>query len=71
MAHSTIAIVDERAMIQILDNLISNAVKYSPFDKNIFIQLKSTPDVVRIEVTDEGPGISESDMKNSSANSPA
>jgi signal transduction histidine kinase len=62
-ARSAMVVVDERAMIQVFDNLISNAVKYSPFDKNIFIRLTSTPEAVRFEVADEGPGISEEDMK--------
>lgn len=49
---------------QVLDNLISNALKFSPFDKNIWV--KAYPyDMERIciEVKDEGPGISEEDKK--------
>jgi signal transduction histidine kinase len=48
---------------QILDNLISNAIKFSPFDKNIWInsQFISDEKMLRITVKDEGPGISEED----------
>ncbi len=62
-ASSTTALADEQTMMQILDNLVSNAVKYSPHGKNIFIRLKSSPEAVRVEVEDEGPGISAEDMK--------
>jgi signal transduction histidine kinase len=80
-------IADEQAIMQVLDNLVSNAVKYSPKGKKIVVRVENshsslaighwsndntsqpmtndqvTNDVLRIEVADEGPGISESDMK--------
>jgi signal transduction histidine kinase len=60
--NSTV-LADEQAMMQVLDNLISNAVKYSPFDKNISIRLRTSNEAVRVEIQDEGPGVSEEDMK--------
>lgn len=54
---------NEQALIQVIDNLISNAVKYSAHGKNIFVRVKVHNEWVRIEVQDEGPGISEEDMK--------
>ena len=56
-------IASEQATMQVLDNLISNAVKYSPHGKNVFIRLKTNNDAVRMEIQDEGPGISPEDMK--------
>ena len=38
-----------------LENLISNAVKYSPPGKNIFVRLKREPSAVRIEVQESRP----------------
>jgi signal transduction histidine kinase len=60
-----LAFADEQALQQVLDNIISNAVKYSPQGKNVFVRVKSgaASQAVRVEVADEGPGISEADMK--------
>lgn len=46
---------------EVLDNLISNAIKYSPHGKNVVVRVKSSSDAVRIEVQDEGPGLTEED----------
>jgi signal transduction histidine kinase len=58
-----IASADEQALMQVLDNLMSNAVKYSPYGKNVFVRVKRNDKAVRVEVRDEGEGISEEDMK--------
>ena len=54
---------DRSALMEALENLISNAVKYSPHGKNIYVRLKLSSKAVRVEVADEGPGISPEDMK--------
>ncbi len=48
---------------QILDNLISNAIKYSPVGKPIYIRLLQTEQTVCCEIQDEGPGLSEKDQQ--------
>ncbi|MES2764847.1 MAG: tetratricopeptide repeat protein [Bacteroidota bacterium] len=55
---------DQRYFLQVIDNLLSNAVKYSPFKKNIFVRLFKNPEngKMRLEIQDEGPGISADDM---------
>lgn len=55
--------VDEQAFNQVLDNLLSNAVKYSLLGKNVFVRVGKSDSAVRIEIQDEGPGLSEEDMK--------
>ena len=56
--------VDKNMIHQVLDNLISNAIKYSPLGKNICIHLSHHCQQVRCEVQDEGPGLSEFDQQN-------
>jgi signal transduction histidine kinase len=54
---------DATQLVQIMDNLVSNAVKYSPRAKNIWIRVYQVDQRVRAEVRDEGPGISAEDQK--------
>lgn len=49
---------DRNIMYFIIDNLISNAIRFSPPDKNIRISLYRSDGKARLEVSDEGPGIS-------------
>ena len=58
-----VALLDPSITVQVLENLVSNAVKYSPPGKNIFVRLKPQPNLARIEVQDEGPGLSAEDQK--------
>ena len=57
------ALGDAAAVRQILDNLVSNAVKYSPSGKRIWARLLNKNDTLRVEVQDEGPGLSDDDKK--------
>ncbi|MRR37885.1 hybrid sensor histidine kinase/response regulator, partial [bacterium] len=56
-------LVDPTVTVQVLENLVSNAVKYSPPGKDIFVRLKNHASGVRVEVQDEGPGLSAEDQK--------
>lgn len=59
--ENIICLADNLAFSQIMDNIISNAVKYSPHGKNIWVTIEQITDKVRISVRDEGPGFSEDD----------
>lgn len=52
---------DENLFVQSLDNLISNAVKYSPKGKNVYVRLSYDNQFAYISVKDEGPGLSTDD----------
>lgn len=59
----TLALADVSITFQVFENLVSNAVKYSPPGKKIFVRLKAEAGVVRFEVEDQGPGLSKEDQK--------
>lgn len=54
---------DSGRLREVLENLLSNAVKYSPFDTNVQISIEPSNDAVRLEVTDEGPGLTQADKQ--------
>ncbi|GAB4332030.1 MAG: hypothetical protein OHK0038_07380 [Flammeovirgaceae bacterium] len=52
---------DSHYTMQIFQNLISNAIKFSPKEKNVYLRLRNNGDKVKVEVQDEGPGFTEED----------
>ena len=54
--------LNEVYLFQIMDNLISNAVKYSPEKASLSIRLYEKNNKVRIEVEDNGPGVAENEL---------
>ena len=54
--------VDPKRLRQVLDNLISNAIKFSPHASTITITVEREDSKVRFSVQDEGPGISEQEQ---------
>lgn len=54
---------DRNAAMQILDNLISNAVKFSPLKSTVQVLVSVENGHVSISVKDQGPGLSEADQK--------
>jgi signal transduction histidine kinase len=55
--------LDPEVLHRVVDNLLSNAIKYSPKGTQINIQVKIEEQHFLIEVTDQGIGIPERDMK--------
>ncbi|HUA68884.1 MAG TPA: HAMP domain-containing sensor histidine kinase, partial [Candidatus Saccharimonadales bacterium] len=54
---------DRAATLQILDNLISNALKYSPPNTTVYVHALPETNFTLVNVRDEGPGIGEADQK--------
>ena len=53
---------DADRMREAIDNLVSNAIKYSPQDSTIRVSVSEQPEGVIIAVADEGPGLSPEDQ---------
>ncbi len=56
--------VDRNYLIQVLENLISNALKFSFSGSNVYVRILEKDESVRISVRDEGPGIPQQDFVN-------
>ena len=60
-AEAVSALADFSALDQVLDNLISNALKFSPPDKQIFISIRLAGNHAECVIRDEGPGFTAED----------
>ncbi|HTL47058.1 MAG TPA: ATP-binding protein [Verrucomicrobiae bacterium] len=56
------ACVDYDLMLKVLVNVIDNALKYSPRGSLVLLEIKTSMQSVRIEISDEGPGIPEREL---------
>jgi two-component system, sensor histidine kinase and response regulator len=54
---------DPKFFKEVVDNLISNAVKYSPQGKAITLRVEAAKNEVILSVEDQGPGLTEEDRK--------
>lgn len=61
--HNAVVLADKLYVYRIFENLISNALKFSPESRNIFVTVTERSDKVLIAVKDEGPGISQEDQQ--------
>ncbi len=53
------AVAEFRRVLQILINLIGNAIRYSPPNSQIWVRLERQGNFARIVVADQGPGLSD------------
>ncbi len=57
------ALADRRTLRQVLDNLLSNALKFSPTDRRIEVAVRPAGNSVECVIQDQGPGFTPEDRK--------
>jgi len=57
-----LARMDARLIMQVLINLINNAVKYTPAGSHIDVYAQQEGKMIRLSVTDDGPGVASEDQ---------
>ncbi|WP_428516755.1 sensor histidine kinase [Roseovarius sp.] len=55
--------VDDALIVSAIDNLISNALKYTPSGGQVRVTVSTADDTARISVTDTGQGLTDSDLE--------
>jgi len=63
VVRPALALADRRRIEDLLDNLVSNAVKFTPSGGRIDVRVAPGPDGVVLEVADNGIGIPEDDLR--------
>ncbi|HEY9715558.1 MAG TPA: HAMP domain-containing sensor histidine kinase, partial [Chroococcales cyanobacterium] len=53
---------DRKRLSQVVQNLVGNAIKFSPAKSKILIKIKDRDEQVNVSVIDSGPGIKESEL---------
>lgn len=63
LKEEAVALADPDRLREALDNIISNAIKYSPLGKDVRILVARRESVIRCVVADSGQGFTEEDKK--------
>ncbi|MBF6625229.1 cell wall metabolism sensor histidine kinase WalK [Tuanshanicoccus lijuaniae] len=54
--------IDQDRMTQVIDNIMNNAIKYSPDGGEVVVKIEETENVVVLSIKDEGLGIPQKDI---------
>jgi len=63
-ASNTLVNIDTYALSEILDNLVSNSIRFTPEEGNINLELQLTQKSIIFAISDTGCGFSNKDIKN-------
>ena len=55
-------LIDPIYLNQVYENILSNAIKFSPTGKDVNVRLLHNATVVRTEISDQGPGVPKEEM---------
>jgi signal transduction histidine kinase len=55
---------DERKLTEVVDNVVSNAIKFSTSNKKTELFIQVEDQIAKLTIKDQGPGLSRDDMKN-------
>jgi signal transduction histidine kinase len=61
--HPCVVKADSLFLIQIFENLVSNAIKFSRPGKDVSVTVKPEGEKIKVLVKDNGPGLTEDDLK--------
>lgn len=50
-------------LTEIVENLVSNAIKFSEWNKNVIVSVATCEVNVRLQIQDEGPGLTDDDKQ--------
>jgi signal transduction histidine kinase len=63
LPHAPIPIIGARLHLRrLFFNIIDNAIKFTPEGGRVYMKVTSTPDTVKISISDNGPGIEQADI---------
>jgi two-component system sensor histidine kinase BaeS len=62
-ADPFVALLDPFKLGQVVDNLLSNAIRYSPKDSVVTVQASRAQGLVEISVSDHGPGMTATEIE--------
>ena len=54
---------DKQKVKQVVRNLLTNAIRFSPDDKSISVEATRSPSTITVSVSDQGPGIPEHELE--------
>jgi len=62
-SEDVVAAADFKSSYRIIENFVSNAIKYSPHRSRVLVSCRAEGERVLVEVTDHGPGLSSADQE--------
>jgi signal transduction histidine kinase len=62
--RDAVLLCDRDRVLQVLANLLHNAIKFSPRDGTVLLAASPEPGAIRFEVVDQGPGIDPAQLPN-------